>query len=449
MILLIFMTMIYCDGPTNTDDPGKLFVANVGSNIKIPAGSYAIIDASKSIINGVKCDSIVKFMQNYNSDSTYNSQTNDFLLAHFSEAKIQEYWINWEQDINNPEEVALNSTDGIGGLYQAVSFEQPGKYIFYLTIQSNYEGEILSNKNKLTIEVATRQNSVIKDPNLESLIRYILRKPTEEICDEDFRSITNIEYDIVTNKIKSLDGLEKFTNLLKLHLNLNSINDLEPISLLSKLEFLEINQNQITNLNPLSNLTNLVYLDLSYNNIENVTSLDNMNELKTLKLLENNICDISPLKNLYGLDTLWISYSDINDISALSDLVNLKSLWLSDTNIENISPLSQLSNLNYLYLKRNKIEDISSLNNLNNLERLFLDGNSIDDISVLKNLDRLLIFNLCRNNIKNIKSIYENTGIGKNRFSFIELNGNPLDSISINYYIPEIEKKGDNIKVFY
>src|SRR6056297_882309 len=113
IILLILMTIIYCDGPTNTDDTNKLFVANAGTNIKIPAGSYAMIDASKSIINGVKCDSIIRFMQNYNPDSTYDNQTNDFLVAHFSEAKIQEYWINWAQDINNPEKVALNSTNGI------------------------------------------------------------------------------------------------------------------------------------------------------------------------------------------------------------------------------------------------------------------------------------------------------------------------------------------------
>ncbi len=111
------------------------------------------------------------------------------------------------------------------------------------------------------------------------------------------------------------------------------------------------------------------------------------------------------------------------DISALSGLLNLKVLGLSENQIIDIGSLEGLANLNLLYLGNNQIISIISLSALINLKELGLADNQIIDIFPL----------------------ISNGGI--NTGDKVYLTNNPLNEMSINTYIPQLEARG--VEVIY
>ena len=105
-----------------------------------------------------------------------------------------------------------------------------------------------------------------------------------------------------------------------------------------------------------------------------------------------------------------------------------------------ISPLKNLVNIENLHLAWNQISDITPLSNMKKLKWVALDKNEISDISPLRDLSNLRYVRLWYNQIKNIKPLVENPGIGKG--DIVGLDGNPLDEISLNEYIPELQARG-------
>ncbi len=100
----------------------------------------------------------------------------------------------------------------------------------------------------------------------------------------------------------------------------------------------------------------------------------------------------------------------------------------------------RLNRLRLLYISDNHINDIGVLANFTELEELFSNGNSFSDLSALKNLIKLNYLRLSNNNISNIRPIVDNVGIGNG--DVVNLRGNPLDSISVNEYIPALRNRG-------
>ena len=125
---------------------------------------------------------------------------------------------------------------------------------------------------------------------------------------------------------------------------------------------------------------------------------------------------------LTNLTELSLDYNAISDISSLSGLTNLTELHLSDNSISDISSLSGLTNLTELHLRYNAISDISSLAGLTNLTQLDLWGNSISDLSAL----------------------VANTGLGSG--DTVNVQANPLSSVSIDTHIPALQSRGVTVK---
>lgn len=150
---------------------------------------------------------------------------------------------------------------------------------------------------------------------------------------------------IIWDKIHSLDGIERLTNLKSLHINCNAIKDISKISSLKNLKILQLRHNLITDISSLSNLTNLEYIDLKFNKISDITSLTNLTKLKYLDLSENNITDLSPLSNLTKLDYLAIASNvTFKTLSPILKLKKLKILGLPKVSIEEIPILFNLLN---------------------------------------------------------------------------------------------------------
>jgi hypothetical protein len=158
----------------------------------------------------------------------------------------------------------------------------------------------------------------LNNNTLENKVREILDKPEGDIFKEDLLMFANLDISF----LKSLSGMEYFTNLRELDSSNGEIKNLKPLSGLSKLEVLW----------------------LGYNKIQDITPLKNLGELKKLYIFGNKIKDISPLRNLKKLETLDLDKNQfvIKDLSPLLELPNLKKLSVADCNIMDDTTIKKL-----------------------------------------------------------------------------------------------------------
>jgi Leucine-rich repeat (LRR) protein len=136
----------------------------------------------------------------------------------------------------------------------------------------------------------------------------------------------------------------------------------------------------------------------------------------------------------------------LQNTHVISQFRKLKTLWLGELNLDDISFVSTLTDsLTYLHLSFCNITDISAIANCRQLVRLYLDSNNITDIKALEELNNLNLLDLMYNKITNIEPLVNNIGLGQD--DAVSVTGNPLDQISINQYIPELQNRG--VTVFY
>ena len=160
--------------------------------------------------------------------------------------------------------------------------------------------------------------------------------------------------------------------------------------------------------------------------VENIEGLQYCKNLQELNLQNNSISDISPLTTLTNLEQLYLRDNMISDIFPLSNLTDLKYLDLGGNEISDISPLGELSNLWVLNLQRNNIIDIDSLKKLNKIGDHNWNWIKID-------------LDIAHNQISDIFPLIKNSGV--NNGDRIDISKNPLNSNSINNYIPELKNR--------
>jgi len=106
-------------------------------------------------------------------------------------------------------------------------------------------------------------------------------------------------------------------------------------------------------------------------------------------------------------------------------------LDLGENNVFNISPLERLTDLRALNLQRNNVKDIGIL------KKMVMLGEH-EKSRIVLDLDYDL--DLSHNQIVDISSLVENLGI--NLGDSVNVSSNPLNSESIETYIPELECRG-------
>jgi len=124
------------------------------------------------------------------------------------------------------------------------------------------------------------------------------------------------------------------------------------------------------------------WIRMAISKIEGPIYPSDLEELTDLAAPQGEISDLTGLENCTNLTSLWIDRNPISDISALASLTELRSIILNMTMISDISPLASLANLTFLDLRYNLIEDISCLISLTNLTEVWLDGNPLNTDSV-------------------------------------------------------------------
>ncbi len=273
----------------------------------------------------------------------------------------------------------------------------------------------------------------IIDPTLRNTIKAVLK------CSEHFYpsplSLKHLKYehapenmyDDTTPAIKSLEGIEIFSNLENVEMTLKGVEiDIEPICKLKKLQELILtnkkNQkiteellsnlfgeesfkehtgksrpskiiyktNTLVNSTKISDLKNLRRLDVDDCRFDDLTFLNKLDQLAILRIAGNYEYDSLPLDNLTNLHCLFLCTNvGIKDLSCLKNKSRIYNLMIFNNNLINIEDIVSCENLTYLTLINCNLRDISPLKNLKNLKSVRLENNSITDLTPLSHLKKL------------------------------------------------------------
>ncbi|CAL5987241.1 Conserved_hypothetical protein [Hexamita inflata] len=172
------------------------------------------------------------------------------------------------------------------------------------------------------------------------------------------------------DKLSSIQGIEKFSNLKYLSLNGYEGMDLCSIELLTQLEKLKLHhcKNMISNISN-SSIKELIIMNCSLQHIEKLNTeyvevltisdcvqqqhkldIKGINKFKQLKQLHLNgySLDLTHLKDLYLLKMFDVNDSGVFNLPALSSLLNLQYIYISYNTVKDINPILYLQQLNEL-----------------------------------------------------------------------------------------------------
>lgn len=177
---------------------------------------------------------------------------------------------------------------------------------------------------------------VFADPTLEAIVCGAMGKTKVGITVAEAKTVTYLDLSygewqrFISDKepIRSIGGLENFTNLESLKLSGNVINDILPLSTLTNLKALILSGCVAEDYTPLAELTNLRVLILDHSTIADPTPLLALTNLKCLYLKDSRIRSFLPLADIrlgleladfdvaFNLSELGFSFND-NDKLAL------------------------------------------------------------------------------------------------------------------------------------
>ena len=255
---------------------------------------------------------------------------------------------------------------------------------------------------------------VFADPNLEAVVRDVLRIDENSIQIRDMKKL--IVLDASDRGIRSLEGIQYATELRKLNLEDNFVEDVSPLADLNRLEMLSLRNNEIiclksVSFDTLTSLPSLRELSLRHNvlrhdpdnrqyqyRLKDIGLLQHFTRLEVLELRDNHIEDPTPLAGLVQLRNLDISQNPLKHgrLDWVEDLHQLEELNLRECGIRDLEPLRDKTELIYLNLHSNeKIMTLEPISGLNNLQTLILRHVPVeDDLRYLAGMKRLIRLNL-------------------------------------------------------
>ena len=132
--------------------------------------------------------------------------------------------------------------------------------------------------------------------------------------------------------------------------------------------------------------------------------------------------------------TITVTFLDPNLEAAIREAISKPQgpIYVSD-----LEPLAELRAGN------RDLSDLTGIENCINLRELELNGNNIIDISALIGLTNLSTLDLSGNRISYIDQLLANSGLSTG--DTVDLSGNPLNTESRNYFIPQLEDRGVNV----
>ena len=241
-------------------------------------------------------------------------------------------------------------------------------------------------------------------------------------------------------RIADLSHLQGLGLLEELRLDDCDVSDLSPLAALRRLRRLTLRRTRVYDLSPLAGLE-LNELVLTSTEVDDLSPLDGKTSLAGVSLDRTPVSDLSPLAGLTGLGQLDIGYTAVDDLSPLAEL-RLRGLGIAGTKLDpdDVLALPHAAELEALDLGYLELGDIAPLEQLESLRRLDLAGNRVSDLAPLAGFTRLGYLELRDNSVSDIapvaqESIWASSGR-------LVLYGNPLDQVSVDEHIPQLESWG-------
>lgn len=285
----------------------------------------------------------------------------------------------------------------------------------------NLPGEVLAGYNCVTCGL-----SGIISLDIASVDVNISRNAITDITSP---STHILNLDVSTNRLSSVDFLEKFPQLHKANLSGNLISFLPTLHMPS-LTVLDLGGNVIGEISPqaFANLSELTVLNLSGNRIAYMRHewFDN-HKLKNLQylsvsqnqLLELNSLLLAPLKRLQYLD---VSHNSLSHVGMLS--------------------LQSLTMLHHLDLSSNNISGMNFSRYLTSLKHLDISSNPLTSLDHFKFLPATN-FTLIARNLFALKAIYANDTVGLEEMISLDLSG----SSSLSMIDPKSFERLKKVKI--
>lgn len=222
----------------------------------------------------------------------------------------------------------------------------------------------------MTESAAPDQVIIIKDENLEQMIRKQIEKPEGDITVGDMEMVYSISINFEETPVYEIDGLEHAVNL----------NDFS------------FRNGTLKSLNPVSKLKYMGYLGISYASIEEPILPFETPVLDRIGFIDTNISDFDFLNGVTSAKDVSFVNSEIASIEFMRDWDALEELNLSDNLVSDVSPLEGKTNLRYLSLHKNKVESIDVFSSLTALETLNISYNNVSNIEPIMQLQYLTEF---------------------------------------------------------
>ncbi|WP_440879560.1 leucine-rich repeat domain-containing protein [Tenacibaculum sp. C7A-26P2] len=194
--------------------------------------------------------------------------------------------------------------------------------------------------------------------------KYLLQSSINQNNDNEITNIEALKFvnlDISNKNIKSLEGIQEFSNLKYLDFSGNKVRHTD-LSLNQKLQILVCDNNDLIYLEIKHN-ANLKYLSCSGNKLR-LLKLPSSEYLRFLKLSNNRLRNLN-IAELPELETIHISNNMLRFLD-MSNNLKIKSVLCNNNEITNLDT-SNNEELKYLSCANNKIEilDIRPNKNLN------------------------------------------------------------------------------------
>ena len=303
---------------------------------------------------------ILVFLVGCSPGEEVSDQDVDSALEELSEEELNEL-------ANLPEEsgaLAGNAKAILPNKLQAKINSHPKlKYVKSSVLKSKAQTILKKVENVPTVNVGSFAEL---DNNLKVAVREELglsssQEITSELALQLENLVVNGQDKQSWQKIKSLSGIEQFSNLKRLQLMNQEVSDLTSLSSLSFLENLHLENNGISDISAISNLRNLKYLNLKNNNINSINDLSLLTSLETVFLSRNQITTLTGLRHASNLKKLDISNNQISTLLVEWNIPQMTDLILRSNQIVTISVISHwnMGSLLNLDLRGNPLSSAS------------------------------------------------------------------------------------------
>ena len=222
--------------------------------------------------------------------------------------------------------------------------------------------ELNQIKQDLSQEHKDSDEVIFNDKNLKAMLLATTPHTGDKITYGDAKKVTG-SLALSTCGIKSIRGLQAYTNVQNVYLNNNQISTLLPLSKLKQITYLNVSNSGLTDksVEGLSNLENIGVLECYQNYLTTLSFTDNMAKLTLLNAMGNEVTTLSASAKKPNLQLLLLGFNKIKKFpdNFIENMPALTALSVTHNNIKELPKLPE--NIKSLDISWNYIKNFSNL----------------------------------------------------------------------------------------